>query len=139
MTRLSHARISALGLGVALAVLAGCDSGPKRYPVSGTVKYKGEPVKAGTINFRGDSGDSGSANITDGRYEIPSATGLSPGNYKVAITYPDPKAPQPKGGDGLPGETVVAKELLPPKYNNQTELTAEVKAQQSNDVSFDLK
>jgi len=125
---------------VVLAALAGCDSGPKRAGVSGTVKYKGEPVKAGSINFRADNGDAGGAPITNGQYSVPAAAGMPPGKYKVAINYPDPKAPAPKASpDGLPGDNPPAKELLPAKYNTATELTAEIKAQASNDASFDLK
>jgi len=64
---------------------------------------------------------------------------LPPGKYRVAISYPDPKAPQPKA-DETPGVVTQAKELLPEKYNAKTELTAEIKAQGTNEVNFlDLK
>jgi hypothetical protein len=122
----------------AVTVALGCKAEAKRYGVSGTVKYKGEFIKSGTISFRSDSGATSGAQITDGKYEIPAKGGLPPGKYRVAITYPDPKAPKPKEGEP-PGAVVEARDLLPAKYNDQTELHAEIKAEPTNDVSFDLK
>jgi hypothetical protein len=132
---------SGLFFAAAVLIVAGCGpSEPKRYSVSGTVKYKNEPVKFGTISFRSEDGQStGAAQVTDGKYEIPAAKGLIPGTYKVSISYPDPKAPKPKDtDDGLPGEVVDTRDLLPAKYNRETELTAEIKAE-SNQIDFDLK
>jgi hypothetical protein len=126
---------------VAFAVLAvvwfaGCDSAPKRYKVSGTVKYKGEPIKYGSIQFRGDKASSGGP-ITDGKYEIPAEAGLFPGSYRVSINYPDPKTPQPKAGEA-PGVAITPKEMLPKEYNDDSKLTADIKAQ-DNKVDYDLK
>jgi hypothetical protein len=124
---------------LALVWLAGCDSAPKKYKVSGTVKYKGEPVKSGLIQFRPDKGGQGTGGaIVDGKYEIPAEGGLEPGSYKVAINYPDPKAPQPKPGEPPGPEAVTPKEMLPKDYNDNTKLTAEIKPQ-NNEVNFDLK
>lgn len=128
---------AALLLLAAVVWLAACDSAPRRYKVSGTVKYKGEPIKSGSIQFRSDKGDVGGAQITDGKYDIPAEGGLVPGNYKVAVNYPDPKVPAPKPGEP-PGVAVYAKEMLPEKYNEKSELTAEIKPQ-NNEVNYDLK
>jgi hypothetical protein len=118
--------------------VAGCgSSGPTRYGVSGTVKYKGEPIKMGTISFRADDGSTGGAQIKDGHYDIPAAGGLTPGKYRVAISYPDPKAPKPRE-DEPPGEVIEARDLLPDKYHKNTELTADIKAE-ANKVDYDLK
>jgi hypothetical protein len=123
---------------VGVAGLTGCgSSGPKRYGVSGSVKYKNEPIKFGTISFRSEDGTTSGAQIKDGKYDIPASGGLPPGKYRVAINYPDPKAPKPKE-DELPGEVTAAKDLLPDRYHNNTELTAEIKAEH-NQVDFDLK
>jgi hypothetical protein len=130
--------LAGVGFVVCAVVLVGCSSGPKRYAVSGTVKYKGEPIKAGLISFRSETGMTNGAAITNGSYDIPTATGLVPGAYKVSISSPDPKAPKPKEGEFL-GKGAAVKDLLPPKYNTKTELTADIKAQPMNDVSFDLK
>ena len=116
----------------------GCDSGPKLYPVSGTVQYKGENVKFGTINFRANDGSSGAAQVVDGKYTIPSEGGLTAGEYKVAINYPDPKIPVPTGNEP-PGQVFPNREMLPKKYNDDTELAATVKAEENKDISFQLK
>jgi hypothetical protein len=130
--------LAGVGFVICAVVLAGCSSGPKRYPVSGTVKYKGEPIKNGAITFRSPEGGTGGAAIVNGEYSIPAATGLVPGNYTVSISYPDPKAPKPKEGEA-PGKTPPAKELLPPKYNLKSELKATIEPIPMNEKSFDLK
>jgi hypothetical protein len=122
-----------------VSFVVGCEKGePKRYAVSGTVKYKGEPIKYGNITFRSDSGATAGADIKDGKYEIPAVAGLPEGAYQVAITYPDPKVPAPRP-DEPPGESAAVREMLPAKYNEKSELTARIKADPVNDVSFDLK
>ena len=132
-------RATGVGLILVAGLLAGCgSSGPKRYGVSGTVTWKGQPVKSGTINFRAENGECGGAQITDGKYEIPAAAGLPEGKYQVAISYPNPKAPAPKE-DEAPGEFTEPADLLPDRYHENTELTAEINPESSNDVSFDLK
>ena len=118
--------------------LIGCDRGPRLYPVSGTVQYKGENVKFGTINFRAADGSTGAAQVVDGKYTIPAEGGLTPGEYKVAINYPDPKIPPPSGTEA-PGEAIPQREMLPKKYNDETELTAQVKADTNKDISFQIK
>lgn len=137
--RSSHyQKVLLLVLFLGVAGLMGCgSSGPKRYGVSGSVKYKNEPIKFGTISFRSEDGTTSGAQIKDGKYDIPASGGLPPGKYRVAINYPDPKAPKPKE-DELPGEVTAAKDLLPDRYHNNTELTAQIKAEQ-NQVDFDLK
>src|SRR5277367_4314566 len=69
-TRIAH-RCLALLLGPALLYVAGCsdDGVGKRYPVSGTVKYKGEPVAKARISLypKGD-GRGASGDVTDGTF-----------------------------------------------------------------------
>ncbi len=103
------------------------------------MKYKGKEIESGTISFRseGEGKYVGTGTITQGQYEIPATAGLVPAKYRVAITYPDPKVPAPRP-DEPPGPSIAARELLPKKYNDETELTAEIK-EGANDVSFDLK
>jgi len=143
-TRMLHWRlIAALVVAFSVALLTGCgDSAPKRYKVSGTVKYKGTPIPLGMITFlTEDAGASaGGAEIKDGMYEIPAVSGLAAGKYKVSVSFPDQKgaAPAPKEGEA-PGASREVKELLPAKYNRETELRAEVKAGEPNEFSFDLK
>lgn len=121
-------------------VIVGCgESGPAKYPVTGTVKYKGEPVKMGTISFRSlDGVHTAAGAVVNGQYELTAESGLTPGKYMVAINYPDPSAPQP-AADEAPGDpAIAARDFIPPKYNDMSELTAEIKAE-DNVVDFDLK
>ncbi len=132
------ARLSAFALG--LAVLGCGPSEPRRNPVSGTVTWKGQPIKGGTINFRSDDGKHvGTGTIADGKYEIPAVSGLPAGKYAVAISYPDPKIPAPRP-DEPPGPTAAVRELLPAKFVQGTDPTMKADIKDlSNDVSFDLK
>ena len=108
----------------------------------GTVKYKDAAVANGTITFLAE--DTGAVvagtTIKDGAFEIPVVAGLPAGKYKVSVSLPDAKgaAPAPKDGDA-PGVSREVKELLPAKYNRDTELRAEVKAGGPNEFPFDLK
>jgi hypothetical protein len=127
-----------IGLG---AGLAGCaDSGPKRYAVSGEVKWRGQPLDQGAITFLAEDpalGSAGGAMIKDGHYSIPAKQGLLPGRYKVAVTSADPKkAVDPDAPPGAPGP--VYKDRVQPKYNSQTTLTAEVKAEGANTFNFEV-
>lgn len=70
-----HLRMAALSV-LLLPLVLGCqqDDGPKRYDVSGSVKYNGEPVPGGAIVFtpdsqKGNRGPQGTARIVDGHYD----------------------------------------------------------------------
>lgn len=136
-----HTRLFGVALlGLAVALVTGCGSSePKRHAASGTVKYKGQPIPNGSVTFIPDGGDAimGAAPIKDGKYEFPAATGLRAGKYKVAVSYPDPKGTRAEAE--APGASSDAKELIPAKYNEQTELKAEVTAGGTNVFDFDLK
>jgi hypothetical protein len=70
-----------------------------------------------------------------GKYTIPSRPGLAPGSYKVAIGWNKPTGKK-VGTPGDPGTTVdETAQVIPPKYNTQTTLTAEIKSG-SNTVDF---
>jgi hypothetical protein len=67
---------------LALAAFSGCSGGGERtFPtgeVSGTIKYKGEPISQGKVTFisKGGTGDFGSGAITDGAYTVKAPQGL---------------------------------------------------------------
>src|SRR3954469_17239316 len=76
---------------VGLLALAGCgdDDLGKRYPVSGTVTYKGQPAAKWSITFVSEKGTRGaSGEIKDGAYTLTvvnAGDGAFPGNYSVVI------------------------------------------------------
>jgi len=126
--------------GALLTLIAGCgDSGPKRNAVSGTVTFKNEPIKLGSISFRsvGDGAHVGTAEIKDGKYAILAQVGLPAAEYHVAVTYPDPKIPAPRP-DEPPGVSTPVREMLPAKYNSQSTLKTPIKDGANDAVNFDL-
>lgn len=126
---------------VAVLPLVGCgDSGPKRYRVAGTVRYKAQPLKSGLITFIPDGAQSpaGGAPIVDGQYEIAATRGLLAGKYKVSISAPTGGAAVKEGeAPGVSGKET--RETLPARYNTRTELIAEIKAGAANEFPFALE
>jgi hypothetical protein len=139
----------------------GTDDGlGKRYSVSGTVTYNGNPLEKGKISFVPDDPKSVGASgiIENGSYRLSTGggdDGARAGKYKVTITAKEDatakaqadfnKASKGAAGPGhIPGQFMAkaeaqAKSLIPTGYGdiNTTTLTAEVK-EQSNTIDFKL-
>jgi hypothetical protein len=130
--RSTSIRLTCLGL---VLLLCGCDSGPKRYAVTGSVTLKGQPLDSGVITFvpDGGSGQPGSAVITNGKYSISGEHGLLLGKYKVALSAPDGKTPDLEPG-ALPGPSgnFASKDRIPDEFNAKSKLEFEVKATAEN-------
>jgi hypothetical protein len=130
----------------AAALPAGCGGTADQLPreaISGTVTFKGEPLKAGTIQFLPTSPrevTAGGAVIVDGKYTIGKSEGLVPGRYQVLIS--GAQAAPAAARSELPGASPPvppAKEPIPAKYNSKSELTADVKNGGRNTLAFELK
>jgi len=105
--------------------------------VTGQVTFDGQPVKDGHVSFTpvDGKGQTGGAPIADGRFK---AEQVPATKMKVALhgnkvigtrkAYDTPESPV------MPDVV----ELLPPKYNFNSELTLDVK-RGSQDVKYDLK
>jgi hypothetical protein len=121
--------------------------------VTGTVSYKGEPVKNGTVVFEVDGARPATGKIVDGQItEVTTAVsgdGVPVGTAKIAVfatDAPDEPAGEPSAGAN-PGEQadmsdymgMGAKSLIPPHFNDPASsgLTAEIKAG-DNTVTLDL-
>ena len=140
---------------VVAAAALGCGGaaydGPARIPVSGTVNFEGQPLTEGMIFFvpDGHEGRQSSAPIGNGKFTIVEDAGPNEGKYKVRIIAAEPGASAEPDTESEPGEgdeegeEVVeedvgkASQMLPPKYNDQTELTADIKAEMAP-LKFDL-
>jgi hypothetical protein len=129
----------------AASIFAGCGGAQDDLPrqaVSGTVKFQGEPMKSGLIQFQplsADASTAGGAGIVDGQYSISRAEGLVPGTYRVSITSAG-EAATPLPPDATPGDPVSrVKEPIPAKYNVTTQLDAKVTKEGPNTFPFDLK
>ncbi len=124
---------------VPLCVGAGCGDPTGPRPVSGEVTWGGSPLADGYVTFRpvGAGRGSGGA-INAGRFEISAARGLDAGQYRVAITSHAPTGKQVPNPE-VPGEKIAqTKQVIPAKYNDRTELTAQVQVGGKNHFSFAL-
>ena len=109
---------------------SGCSQGdrPELAPVSGTITLDGKPLKNATVIFKPATGKASRA-FTDqqGHYELAylrDIMGAKLGQHIVGITTTNMEA-------GIP-------ELVPVRYNKETELSAEVKPG-NNEFDFSLK
>jgi len=116
--------------GLALAV-AGCGkSGPAMYTVSGTVKYDGQDVTDGFITFLPEDPTAGAeaGPIKAGRYTAKVREGKNKVKVQATRAVPGKKGPM--------GEQAV-EQYIPPKYNDETTLSAAVGSGKTNH-NFDL-
>lgn len=136
--KLSRHVLSLIAVTCALSVVGcGKSDGPKTYVVKGTVTLDDQPLPTGHINLVPTDGKGGSAasEIRNGKYEVR----IVPGQKSVEITsekvtgkqkaYPgDPKSP----------EFDIKEQIIPAKYNSNTELKVDVKAQGATESNFKL-
>ena len=94
-------------LAVAVTAAAGCGGGGAdgNARVSGTVTFKGQPVALGRVYFDVDQqkhpgGQSGVADIKDGKYDTAAAGGKPPSAGAVRVRV---EGLTPPGADGLHG------------------------------------
>ena len=127
---ISPQRLVSLGL-LLLLLTAGCggsDGDVERSEVSGSVTYAGKPIEDGQIRFVPEEGTVGpvsAAPIANGKYTIDAKGGVPVGAHRVEIEayQVDEKA----GSEEIPGvEGPPRKQYIPAKYNQKTELKADV-------------
>jgi hypothetical protein len=124
-----------LVLGNCLVLLVGCNTPehPDVGRVSGVITLNGQPLAEATVMFQPTQGRASIATTDSaGKYSLTYLDGVPGallGTHKVIIRTEIP------GEDGQPP---IAKEKLPKKYHELTELTAEVK-KGSNTFNFELK
>jgi len=142
--------------GVLFVSGCGYDDGiGRRYQVTGTVTYNGNPLEKGTINFQATTpeGRSAGGDIQKGAYRLTTQTsgdGALPGKYRVSIVAKDVdmsnvEATSKKRGGAMPSKKDLgkafqtSKRLIPAKYETPgtSGLEAEVK-EQSNTIDFPL-
>src|SRR5687767_1401487 len=112
---MTKSRYPAVWVVCTVTLLAGC-GGPgagDRLAISGTVKWKGEPLAEGTIDFVAADQNRTGGMIQNGAYKIPREQGLPPGKYQVVISSiagsgvvssepPGPEAMSQSGSERLP-------------------------------------
>ena len=134
----------AAAVAVAALAVAGCTK--QRSAVSGTVTYAGQPIDTGGIDFISTDPDGSrfrlGGPILDGKYAISADRGPYPGKYRVEVTWMKvhgkPQVVDESGSEGgSKREVPNRKQALPAKYNEKSELTAEITSGR-NTVDFDL-
>lgn len=156
----------AISMGLATLFVAACSTNDglgTRYPVSGKVTYKGQPVAKGLINFspeKSGEGRGASGTIDNGSYSLTTLTpgdGAFPGSYFVTINTREideaklksatgelaAKKGMPGGINQIPPELqskfrAEAKGTTPMKYEAQNDLKATISGSTSG-LNFDLK
>lgn len=125
----------------ALLLAAGCggEQGPPRQPVSGAIKLDGKPLPSGSITFAPiEGGAAATGEVSDGQFQIGSSSGPPPGHYQVEILAVRPTGKRIPHPD-LPSETIEeVRNIIPVRYNANTELKVEVKPTEANAFTFDL-
>ncbi len=117
---------------LAAVVAAGCGkSSPKLHDVNGTVKFDGQDVAEGDITFIPEDKSVGAegGKIKAGRYTLKVKEGKNKVQILANRLIPGKKGPM--------GEDAV-EPYIPEKYNDKTELTADVAAGKTTH-NFDLK
>jgi hypothetical protein len=116
-------------------ILAAC-SGPHMTPVSGHIVLDGQPLAEGTIHFAPTKGDAPTQAAVISRGDF--STELHKTDYKVQIFAPKPAKVVAKLDENGPGGGPRVEELLPPRYNIQSELTLSVTGP-TKAANFDLR
>lgn len=130
-------RVGMTSLLAGMLFLVGCGGGtdgPPMYEVSGTVTYDGEPLETGRVTFRRTEGDGKAfaGEIKNGKYSLETEEG----NYAVSIIASRIIPGKFDTANGTPEP--VGEMYIPTKYNDQTELTAEVSSSSEKTINFDL-
>ncbi len=125
-----------------LATGIGCGPSDPREAVSGTVTLDGKPLDQGTIEFVPTAqGVLSGGVISGGKFDVPADRGLPPGTYTVRVYSADPPsdtAAAPDVGGAGAGGYPMAKDRIPPKYNSESSLTAEVTPGGENHFIFEV-
>ena len=117
-------------------LLLGCDSSPAvqesegTVPTAGTVTLDGQPLAKGEITFIDPEAQrpmSFVAEVRNGQFELRAPSGV----MRVEI-----RAFELVGGDD---DTPLSEELIPARYNDQSELSVELMADGPNMLSFELE
>lgn len=135
-------RILTVGVVASLTLASiGCggDEGPALYDVTVDATLDGQPIPEGDVTFYGTTADDTpyAGKIVDGKSTFQSEAG----NKRVEISsmqvVPGKKGPGGTPGDNEPADVI--EEQIPPQYNRESTLNAEVKPDGDNTFKFDLE
>jgi hypothetical protein len=112
----------------AVALAGGCSPGVGAYEVEGSVTLDGAPLTEGDIVFQPEDPKIGpeGGKIKDGRYKMKAKAGANKVEIRAVRAVPGKTTPS-AAGPGAPPDPVL-ESIVPEKYNNTTELKADVGA-----------
>jgi len=121
------------GICVCLILLSGCDGGPATGTVTGQVFLDGKPLEKGSIRFQPQEGPTAGKEIVNGQFaaQVP----VGPARVEIYAVKVVGQRPAYDAPDSPMVDMV--KDIIPARYNTQSELTTEVKRGQ-NEVKFEL-
>jgi hypothetical protein len=131
-----------VGAALVLVLVLGC-GGRRFVPVSGTVTMDGKPVAKATVTFMPvaekkslEAGESSTGKTNEnGQFTLTSSRGKNGalvGKHRVSISMQQSKV-------GESEERVRTVELIPTRYNENTELTFDVPSGGTDKADFPLK
>jgi hypothetical protein len=140
--------LALVAAGIALPACSGAGDGLPRQPLAGRVLLDGKPLSHGMIMFypeevstkeheRVPSGNS----IVNGWFSIPRDKGPVPGKYKIAVSSEKiVKHPARTDREDTPAEPhPPAEEIIPARFNSDTELEVEIKEGGIKELRIDLQ
>lgn len=125
-----------LFLTVCIMAAPGCTSESGLGTVAGSVTLDGQPLKSGIIRFVPTNGQSATADATvaDGKF----AAQVPPGEKRIEITAPNVVGEKRMYDTPDSPSVEIVEELLPARYNVESELTLTVAAG-DQEPTFELK
>lgn len=123
---------------VSLLPMAGCGSGD-RLEVEGTVTLDGSELPDGHISFLpiGETGGpTMGGTVEDGRFVVASELVL-PGRFRVEIVA-SRETGRTQIDDVTKRPVPVIEQYIPPDYNQRSQLTADIRADEPNEFEFKL-
>lgn len=125
-------------IGLALLLIGGCGHADTQV-VTGSITLDGQPLAHGQIEFTPTGATRGpiaGATIENGRYQVPAvAQGLKTGGvYRVMISSMVGSGRFIRHPEAPGGKMEALKNVVPPRYNDQSELTITISAQPDENV-----
>ena len=108
---------------------------PELAPVNGIVTLDGKPLVGGSVQFTAKEGTSVATTDANGKYVLKYRNKIEGGPVGANVVR-IAKYDEVKGADG---NVLAGPSLIPSRYNDNTTLSADVKAKSPNEYNFDLK
>jgi hypothetical protein len=120
-------------------VAVGCGKGGGKYTVTGVIELDGQPVPEGSdITFESKDknvASEGARTTAGGKYTVE----ISPGKYAVKIYAPKKVPLGPNDTPAYPGEKEKTVNMMPERYYDKTELSADIDGAKQIDFKLTTK